>query len=162
MTELPKELREQMILACTELKITTPSVKVTHRRYGCYRPTQQLINLGQINLKNPDMLKQVFVHELAHHVDRMTNTDRNGRRSHDRKFYSCLLWCIDRFYGDRSAYPWRWEYRSIMSWARSAGYTKATPVSKRSELVTMAKLQASVDSFFPIPASRVAAERGQL
>jgi hypothetical protein len=126
---------------CAELNIPVPSVKTSRRRAGCYYVTHQTINLGQQNLQNTDMLKQVFVHELAHHVDHQVNAsvweDRKWRRipastrtSHDRTFYKLLLTVIDKFYETRAEYPWRWEYKTIAAWARYGGISNQTKVSK--------------------------------
>jgi hypothetical protein len=122
---LPEQLELSMSLMCADLKISTPTIKATRKRYGAYYGQTHTINIGSINLENPVMLKQVLAHELAHHVDRLTN-DRSlpGRRSHDRIFYRALLLVIDRSYGDRSAYPWKWEYRSLLAWARKDRYTQ--------------------------------------
>jgi len=123
------ELFKKMTELCDELGISKPSIKTSSRKYGCYWPSRQIINLGQINLKNDDMFKQVFIHEFTHHVDHQLNAGewrdrthgRRTRRSHDRKFYKLLLRVIDKFYGDRSVYPWRWEYKTLADWARWAG-----------------------------------------
>jgi hypothetical protein len=64
-----------------------------------------------------------------------------------------ILGVIDKYYGDRTAYPWKWEYKTIGNWARWAGYStekkeSKVPVTKRTDL----------SDFFPMPV-RYAAEQ---
>jgi hypothetical protein len=162
-TEL-NELIETMKVYCAELGISVPSVMTSRRRGGCYYVSKQTINLGQINLKDPAMLKQVFVHELAHHVDHQVNAQvwedrkwrriaRSSRSSHDRTFYKLLLGVIDTYYGDRTAYPWKWEYKTIGNWARWAGYS----TEKKESKVKLTK-RTDLSDFFPMPV-RYAAEQ---
>ena len=134
-----KDLIEVAKTVCSELGVSVPTVKTSRRRAGCYWVLTQTINLGQQNLKNPAMLKQVFVHELTHHIDHQVNKAdwdqlRFGKRirsSHDRAFYRTLLIVVDKFYGNRSEYPWRWEYRTISKWAKYAGIHNQTKEYKR-------------------------------
>lgn len=166
--QLIQELNHTMKNLCTELGISTPTVMANRRRFGCYYPQKQRINLGQKNLKDPAMLKQVFVHELAHHVDHQVNKEdwaplrrMRTRKSHDRKFYRTLLLVIDKFYALRSDYPWQWEYVTLLNWARYAGLTEARKQSKQDQHLIMAAVHASIMADRYKLTDRIAAERGQ-
>lgn len=132
-TEL--ELEFYQLLAdsvCGELKIARCLVKPTLR--GCqsyYRPDEKTIYIGKGWGEESKLGRKcdVFLHELAHHLEM-----RKGRGKHIHKgyphghfFVKALVWLVDRYYEDRTNYPWSQDYKIVGRLYRQRFEGKPTP-----------------------------------